>query len=284
MYKYIRFPDFKLKALTLSYDDGVRQDKRLISIMEKYGLKGTFNIDGGMFSEAYDGVEKGRMTKQEAVDLYASPNVEVALHGYRHFSLASVATNLAINDILSDRKALENTFNRVINGMAYANGSYNDEILDILSKLGIKWARIAGESEKFELPKNWLEWQGTCHHDNPRLMELAKSFVENQAHWYYWGNNLQIFYLWGHSYEFDNNDNWDRIESFAEYVGGREDIWYATNGEIFEYLQACERLEFSADGSFVKNPSSIDVYIDYLCTKRVVPAGKTVKVEDGEIR
>ena len=35
MYKYIRFPGFKFKALTLSYDDGVRQDKRLISIMKK---------------------------------------------------------------------------------------------------------------------------------------------------------------------------------------------------------------------------------------------------------
>ena len=47
---YIRFPGFKLKAVTLSYDDGVRQDKRLISIMQKYGLKGTFNINAGLFN------------------------------------------------------------------------------------------------------------------------------------------------------------------------------------------------------------------------------------------
>lgn len=47
MNKYIRFPNFKLKAVTLSYDDGVRQDKRLIAIMKKYGLKGTFNLNGG---------------------------------------------------------------------------------------------------------------------------------------------------------------------------------------------------------------------------------------------
>ena len=87
-----------------------------------------------------------------------------------------------------------------------------------------------------------------------------------------------MFYLWGHSYEFDNNDNWNVIEEFAEYVGNRTDIWYATNGEIYEYLQACERLEFSIDGNFVYNPSAIDVYID-LGKETVVPAGKTVKIK-----
>ena len=280
---YIRFPGFKLKAVTLSYDDGVRQDKRLISIMQKYGLKGTFNISAGIFSDKNEGKEKGRMSKQEALGLYIPSGMEVAIHGYRHFSLASIATNLAINDIVSDRKELENLFGRVITGMAYANGSYSEEIIELLHKVGIRWARLAGESERFDLPTNWLAWQGTCHHDNPRLMDLAKEFVEQKEHWYYWNRELKIFYLWGHSYEFDDHNNWERIEAFAEYMGGRNDIWYATNGEIFEYLQACDRLEFSMDGSFVKNPSGIDVYLDYLGRKCIIPAGKTVRMDNGEI-
>lgn len=56
---FMRFPGFKLKALTLSYDDGVRQDKRLIEIMQKHGLKGTFNINGGLFSETFNGETAG---------------------------------------------------------------------------------------------------------------------------------------------------------------------------------------------------------------------------------
>ena len=280
---YIRFPGFKLKAVTLSYDDGVRQDKRLISIMQKYGLKGTFNINAGIFSDKNAGKEKGRMSKQEALGLYIPSGMEVAIHGYKHFSLASIATNLAINDIVSDRRELENMFGRVITGMAYANGSYSEEIIELLHKVGIRWARLAGESERFDLPTNWLAWQGTCHHDNPRLMDLAKEFVEQKEHWYYWNRELKIFYLWGHSYEFDDNNNWERIEAFAEYMGGRNDIWYATNGEIFEYLQACDRLEFSMDGSFVKNPSGIDVYLDYLERKCIIPAGKTVRMDNGGI-
>ena len=34
---FMYFPGFKAKAVTLSYDDGVRQDKRLISIMKENG-------------------------------------------------------------------------------------------------------------------------------------------------------------------------------------------------------------------------------------------------------
>ena len=278
MYKYIRFPDFKLKALTFSYDDGVRQDKRLISIMKKYGLKGTFNINAGLFSAEYTGVEKGQMTRQEALDLYVGSGMEVAIHGYQHFSLSEVDTALAINDIVTDRKGLENIFGKIIKGMAYANGAYNEEIIGLLRKIGIRWARDAGGTETFDLPTDWMQWRGTCHHNHPRLMELAKTFVEEKTHWYYWARQLKLFYLWGHSYEFDNNDNWNVIEEFAEYVGNRTDIWYATNGEIYEYLQACERLEFSIDGNFVYNPSAIDVYID-LGKETVVPAGKTVKIK-----
>lgn len=84
---YIRFPCFKLKAVTLSYDDGVRQDKRLISIMQKYGLKGTFNINAGIFSDKNEGKGKGRMSKQEALGLYIPSGMEWLFTGIGIFLL-----------------------------------------------------------------------------------------------------------------------------------------------------------------------------------------------------
>ena len=88
-----------------------------------------------------------------------------------------------------------------------------------------------------------------------------------------------VFYLWGHSYEFDGGNNWEIIEEFAKFMGGREDIWYATNGEIYEYVQAYDRLEFSADGGYIHNPSAIDIYLCYFKKNYVIPAGQTVKVD-----
>ena len=40
---YVCFPEGKAKALTMSYDDGKIQDERLVSIFNRYGIRGTFN-------------------------------------------------------------------------------------------------------------------------------------------------------------------------------------------------------------------------------------------------
>ena len=102
-------------------------------------------------------------------------------------------------------------------------------------------------------------------------MELAKRFIEEKSH-YYCDNWL--FYVWGHSYEFDNNNNWDVIEEFAEYIGGRKDVWYATNIEIYDYVKAYERLETSIDKHIINNSSSIDIWF---CEQ-----GKTYCVKGGQ--
>lgn len=278
MQAYVRFPQFKSKAVTLSYDDCVRQDKRLIAIMQKHGLKGTFNVNGGKFAESFDGVTtKGNMTVEEALELYNSSGMEVAVHGYKHLSLAEVDSAIALNDVIEDRKTLEKVFGRVVKGMAYANGSYDDDVVEMLKKCGISYARTTVATGKFDLPTDRLRLKPTCKHTDPRLMDLAKEFVEKSFP-YPWYQPAQLFYLWGHSFEFDNDGNWNVIEEFAEYVGGRDDIWYATNGEIFEYLQAIERLNFSVDASFVNNPSAIDAYIYWYGKEVLIPAGKTVRL------
>lgn len=276
---YIRFPQFKNKALTLSYDDGVRQDKRLIEIMKRHGLKGTFNINSGMFEKEWDGVStRGRMTEKEALDLYIPAGMEVAAHGHKHLSLSQVHDEIAVNDVLTDRKELERLFGRIITGMAYANGAFDDSSVDILKRCGISYCRTVESTGNFNLPADWLRLPATCHHDDPRLMELAKEFLTDPKTDYWWAKRPRLFYLWGHGYEFDVNDNWYVIEEFAEFVGGRDDVWYATNGEIFNYLQACNSIKFSIDGTLAYNPACTDVYLDMFGKRIIVPAGKTVVI------
>ena len=282
--RFLLFPGFRNKAVTLSYDDGVAQDKRLIAIMQKYGLKGTFNVNGGLFGSTPT-ADKGRMTEREAVELYTSSGNEVAIHGYLHLSLAEVDGAAAVNDVIEDRKKLEKLFGRVVKGMAYPNGSVSDGVVEILKNCGVQYSRTTVSTEKFDIPTDWLRLPATCHHANPKLMELAKQFAEGEESRYYWMRKPRLFYLWGHSYEFDGNtqyNNWERIEEFCKYIGGREDVWYATNGEIYAYVQAYDRLEFSADGNFVFNPSATDVYLDHYGREVVAKAGETTEI--GEVR
>jgi hypothetical protein len=69
-----------------------------------------------------------------------------------------------------------------------------------------------------------------------------------------------MFYVWGHSYEFNNDNNWELIEEFAKAAGNREDTWYATNIEIVDYVNALRALRVSADRTMVYNPSAIEVW------------------------
>ena len=44
--KYFKcYPDFKFKAVTFSFDDGTYHDIEMIEIMNKFNLKGTFNLN-----------------------------------------------------------------------------------------------------------------------------------------------------------------------------------------------------------------------------------------------
>ena len=275
--EYLRFPGFRRRALTLSYDDGVRQDKRLISIMKKHGIKGTFNINSGLFSAERSEVEKGRMTVEEAYELYADSGMEVAVHGVHHLSLIDVPVPQMVADIIDDRKNLEKIFGRPITGMAYAYGTHNDTAVEVLRNCGIKYARTTVATMNFDITDDFLRLPATCHHRVPNLMELAEKFV-NEDEKPRTQRLPKLFYLWGHSYEFDNADNWDVIERFCEFMGGRDNIWYATNGEIVDYVKAFDSLVFSVDATRVYNPTATDVYLCISGREYLAKAGATIEL------
>lgn len=271
----MRYPEGKEKALTFSYDDGVYSDIRFAEIMDRYGLRATFNINGGLFcreDEVTDSPTR-RLTKKEAYALYANTSHEVALHGYWHQHVKDLPAAGVTYEYTKDREVLENMFSRVVRGMAYPYGDFSDEVVRVVRDCGIAYGRTTRSTEGFGLPKEWLLLDPTCHHRNPRLMELAESFNEKTLRPL---DNPLLFYVWGHTYEFVHSDNWDVIENFAKAVSGKPDVWYATNIEIFEYVEAYKRLRFSVDASIVTNPTTTTLWF--------VSAweGKTYRLNPGE--
>ncbi len=49
----------------------------------------------------------------------------------------------------------------------------------------------------------------------------------------YEGNETQIFYIWGHSFEFDERGTWDKFEAFLQLASDCRDVQYVTNREAF---------------------------------------------------
>ncbi len=267
------FPDGKFKALTLSYDDGVIHDKRLVDIMVKNGLKGTFNVSAGRFGNGGE----YRLSVDEMKDTYIKNGMEIAVHGLHHRFMTELPDGVRCYEVMKDREVLEKLTGGIVRGMAYAFGNYDDKVVETLKHAGIAYARTTVSTEKFDIPKDWLRLPATCHHKNPKLFELAEKFInynEKDA----WRKKAQLFYLWGHSYEFNDNDNWDVIERFAEMTGNRDDVWYATNIEIYNYVTAYRSLVFNCEADVVYNPSAVDVWLYEEGKEYVVKAGDTAKL------
>ncbi len=254
------FPGGRPKALAMSYDDGVKEDRRLVEIFNAYGIKGTFHLNAGFL---------GRETHLEAAEvksLYAGH--EISCHSWSHPFLERSPAISVLKEVLEDRKALETLAGRPVRGMSYPMGTYNPEVMRILGSAGIAYSRTIRATGKFGLPEDWLEWHPTCHHrDN--LPEIGEAFRKTH-------HSFALLSVWGHSYEFARNNNWELIESFCESMTKNDSVWYATCIEIYNYVTALRRLEFSADGELVYNPSVLPVCL------RV--DGEPVRIGSGELK
>lgn len=272
----MRLKDGKTKVITLSYDDGVVQDRRLIEIMDKHGLKGTFNINSGLYLEE-DAVREryyGRMKLSEAKELYTNSGHEIAVHALTHPFLETIDSAEMIYEITEDRKRIEEDYGVIARGMAYPFGTYDDVVVDVLEKCQIAYSRTTVSTYGFRFPDNWLTLHPTCHHNYDKLEELITRFVEEPSRF----RKAEMFYLWGHSYEFDNNDNWDVIEKFAEIAGNHDHIWYATNIEVYDYVKAYKNLQTSYDKKIIHNPSAIDLWTEIGGEVYCIKGGETLKL------
>ncbi len=274
---FMRFPGGKMRALTFSYDDGVEQDARLIELFKKYGMRATFNLNSSEYAPEGTVYPEGqihrRMSEKQVSELYAQEGIEVAVHGATHPWLDHMPTNMCTKELMDDRQNLEKQFGKIVRGMAYPFGTYNDEVVDSMKSVGIVYSRTVESSHDFNMPNDWMRLPATCHHDDPELMNLAHRFVEESS----WGRPW-MFYLWGHSYEFEANNNWEVIEKFVKFMAACDDIWYATNIEIYDYQDAFKKLLFSMDGSIVSNPTAYELWFFLNEKEYSIKPGETLKI------
>ncbi len=260
---YTCFPEGKHKVLTCSYDDGKLEDRQLVAMFNEYGLKGTFNVNSGLIDEE-------RIPLSEYKELYKGH--EVACHTALHPTIARCASEHIVQELIEDRRILEKTLGTTVRGLAYPNGSVDQRIIDLLPACGIRHARTVKSTGGFGLPDNFLAWNPTCHH-NHNLLELGATFKDMHKTQY-----LYMMYVWGHSYEFSRDNNWNVMEDFCKLIGGQDDIWYATNIEIVDYMEAAERMQFSASGEFVYNPSAQTVWLEVDKKKVACPGGQVTEL------
>ncbi len=227
--------DGKYKAVTFSYDDGVTQDQRLISLFDRYGLKGTFNLNSGLFGKPGSLVRENvtvahvKPRSEEIAGIYRGH--EIAAHTRTHPMLPELNEEEIIRQVEDDRLALSDLAGYEVVGMAYPGGgvNYDRRVADIIRKnTGIRYARTTVSSHNFNPQNDLYVFRPTvCQSAEwDLLFRLGQQFVDLKT------DKPQIFYIWGHAYEFDIANTWDRFEEFCRLISGRADIFYGTNREV----------------------------------------------------
>ena len=225
--------DNKKKAMTFSYDDGVSQDIRLIDIFNKYGLKGTFNLNSELLGvNPFLIREEGKVThyKNKPEDLrYIYDGHEVAAHTLTHPFLPDLPDDEIIRQVEQDRLNLSELVGYEVCGFAYPCGSpINDpRTIEVLrQKTGVKYARTVETTLRFTPQEDLYFVQGTLYHHAQwdKLFEMGERFLAAEE---------GEFYIWGHSYEFDFcPERWAIFEEFCQMMSGKPDIFYGTNKEV----------------------------------------------------
>ena len=225
----------KFKAVTFSFDDGVTQDIRLIEILNKYGLKSTFNINSSFLGTLGSLERNNKTVSYDKINPYDVKSVysghEVAVHTLSHPNLTALSDEAVIWQVEEDRKLLESLVGYKIGCMAYPCGGVNndDRVAGIIKEqTEIQFARTITSSYSFDLQKNLLRFNPTVYYvETEKMFELAEKFINLKP------DKPQLYYIWGHSYEMDAEYlTWEKFEEFCKLISNKDDIYYGTNSEV----------------------------------------------------
>ena len=225
----------KKKAITFSFDDGVTQDIRLIEIFNKYGLKGTFNLNSSLLGlkgqvnpRGLGPVKHEKVRPSLVKEIYAGH--EVAVHTLTHPNLTTLDDETVAYQVEEDRKALSRLCGYEVVGMAYPCGGVNndDRVAEIIKmNTGVRYSRTITSVYNFDKQENLYRFNPSVYYIDDNFEENVDKFLALET------DEPQLLYIWGHSYEMDAGlIAWENFERICKKLSGKAYIFYGTNKEV----------------------------------------------------
>ncbi len=269
------FPGGKTKAFVFSSDDGPVHDRRLVTLLNKYHLKGTFHLNSNKLNSP------NYLQKEEIKNLFKGH--EVSVHSMNHPGLSGLPPAEIRSEIFGDKLALEKIAGQSVRGMAYPFGNFNDEVVENAKTSGMEYARIVEETRNFSLPNDFLRWKPSTHQFGKAYYE-AKNTENDQKELAAFNNltadflgsdTLALYTVWGHSWEMgDSNAKWNDLETCFKQIANSKAVCALTMIEVADYLRAYTQIQVSELDNSIYNPSPITVFVSV--------AGKTHKISSGK--
>lgn len=250
------YPNGKRKAFGITYDDGVAQDIRFVSLLNKYNIKGTFNLNSQLMAEEFCwthpcGMTVRRLPPDVVVDLYKGH--EVASHTLAHPYMHNMDEAAVMYQLEQDKANLEQLFGKEISGFAVPFNYYSPLIAQCAKNCGFEYARMSEESRSYIPSKDYYWWQCGIFHLSADFISFADNFFAAEE-------ELALCQIVGHSYDLDAENMWETMEDILRRISADEDIVSMTNIEIVRYLKAMEKAEIG--DNFIRNHSDISLWFD----------------------
>lgn len=234
------------KYFTLAFDDGITQDRQIVELLRKYEVDCcTFYINTGLLGTewtwvgpyiGHPEVTHLRYTRDELQSgIYDGFDMEV--HTLSHPSLSTLTKRQVQREVGQDAKNITKIFGVQPVGMAWpgGDGQYTAEnILDILDKTDIRFARGTTATNSFALPQYFMTWYPTTSITSGNVLTLAQQFLAADC------TEDMLFYVWGHGYELDAYNKWDTLESLISMMSEASrngDVILVTQAEFYQLFK-----------------------------------------------
>lgn len=226
------YPSGKKKAFNITYDDGVLQDERFVALLNRYGIKGTFNLNSQLMQEEFtwthpNGMEVKRLSPERAKHLYDGH--EIASHTLTHPYMHELSDDELYRQLKSDKDNLEELFDREIKGFAVPFDYYDDRIAACAKECGFTYARMSELSGNYSPCFDAYHWKTSIYHIDPDLPNFVAAFLHTHE-------ELAVCQIVGHSYDLDAENLWGTMELIFATVSQCDDIWFCTNAELVDFL------------------------------------------------
>jgi peptidoglycan/xylan/chitin deacetylase (PgdA/CDA1 family) len=230
--------------VTTSWDDGHRLDGRLSALLKNYGIKATFYISPR--DHEFSAAE--RLTDAEIQKL--SESFEIGAHTMTHPRLDKISDSVAREEIVASKRYLEKLLNKTIVSFCYPGGRYTKSHPPMVREAGFSYARSV---RRFDhgftgTPYEANTTVNTYNHyqDLWKIAKLARFNPWKIRYYFQWDNLAKamfdrvselrgVFHLWGHSWEIDQHDDWQKLENVLSYIAGKKQVRYITNGELLAH-------------------------------------------------
>lgn len=250
------YPKGKKKAFNITYDDGITQDIRFVELLNKYNLKGTFNLNSELMKQEFawtheSGLVIRRLSQEVAVNLYQ--NHEVASHTLTHPYMNDLSETKIMYELEQDKKNLEQLFGKEVLGFAVPFDYYSELIAECAKKCGFAYARTSEERYSYAPPENYFFWAAGAFHVMSGFHKFVENFFETEE-------ELALCQIVGHSYDLDTENMWEQMETILRRIAEDENTISMTNLELVKYLKAIRSAVVLHDR--IENNSDMELWFE----------------------